>query len=91
MSVATKPGWTIATWTPNGAISSVALIRMGTATHTVDTDQRRIPLTPTSQGSNNYRITIPSDAGVALPGYWMVFVSNSAGVPGVSKTLKITL
>jgi galactose oxidase len=75
----------------NSAVTSFSIIRMGTATHTVDTDQRRIPLTPTSSNGNSYVLTIPSDAGIALPGYWMVFVMNSAGVPSVSKTIKITL
>ena len=73
----------------NSAITKVSLIRFGSVTHSVDTDQRRMPLTPTSVGTNSYRVTIPSDSGVALPGAWMVFVINSSGVPSVAKSIQI--
>jgi len=72
-------------------ISSFSLIRYGSATHTVDTDQRRIALTPTTTSGTTYTLTVPSDSGVALPGYWMLFGLNSAGVPSLAKTVKITL
>jgi galactose oxidase len=75
----------------DSAITSMSLIRYGSATHTVDTDQRRIPLTLTSAGTNTYSVVVPSDAGIALPGYWMLFTMNSAGVPSVAKTIKVTL
>jgi galactose oxidase len=74
-----------------GAVSSCAMVRYGSATHTVNTDQRRIPLTLTAAGTNTYTVNVPTDPGIALPGYWMVFVMNSAGVPSVAKTLKVTL
>ena len=72
------------------SISTMSLIRMGSATHTVDTDQRRIALTFTTSGTNTYQFTIPSDRGVALPGYWMLFVLNSAGVPSKAGIIKVT-
>lgn len=74
----------------NSACTSMSLIRMGSTTHTVDTDQRRIPLSFTSPSSNTYQFTIPSDPGIALPGYWMLFVMNSAGVPGKAGVIKLT-
>jgi galactose oxidase len=79
------------TVTTNGAISSFALIRIGSATHTVDTDQRRIPLTPLQTDVNTYSIRVPADPGGALPGYWMLFALNSAGVPSLASTIQITL
>lgn len=84
-----KIGGSIAV-TMAGAVNSFSLIRMGSTTHTVNTDQRRIPLTPTVSGLN-YTITVPGDAGVALPGYWMLFALDSAGVPSLAKTVLITL
>jgi galactose oxidase len=78
------------TITMNGAASAFSIVRLGTTTHTVNTDQRRIPLTPTNTGGNTYRVTIPSDAGVAIPGYWMLFGMDANGVPSISKTIKIT-
>ena len=77
------------TITTNGAMTAFAMLRMGSATHTVDTDQRRIPLNATSSGTNSYTFTVPADPGVALPGYWMLFVINSAGVPSVAKTFQV--
>jgi galactose oxidase len=97
-SAATRPVLTSAPATAaNGAkitvkttstISKWAIVRMGTATHTVDTDQRRLSLTATAV-TGGYQVTIPSDAGVALPGYWMLFALNAKGVPSVAKTIKI--
>jgi len=82
---------TTVTVVTNSAISSWSLIRFGSATHSVNTDQRRIPLTPTTTSGLTYTLTIPSDSGIALPGYWMLFALNSAGVPSVAKTLRITV
>jgi galactose oxidase len=87
--------WTIRvggsiTVTMAGAVKSFSLIRMGTATHTANTDQRRIPLTPTVNGFQ-YTVTIPGDAGVALPGYWMLFAIDANGVPSYSTTIQVTL
>ena len=73
----------------DSAVTAFSLIRQGSATHTVDTDQRRIPLTPTSTGTNTYSVTIPGDAGVALPGYWMLFAVNAAGVPSVANVVQV--
>ncbi|MFF5292128.1 discoidin domain-containing protein [Paractinoplanes globisporus] len=72
----------------NGAVAKFAIIRMGTATHSVDTDQRRLSLSSTPV-TGGYRLTIPADAGVAVPGYWMLFALNAKGVPSVAKVLKI--
>jgi len=79
------------TVTTNTAVTSFSIIRFGSATHTVDTDQRRIILTPTATSGTTYTFVLPSDAGVALPGYWMVFVLNAAGVPSLATTVKITI
>lgn len=70
------------------AVASFAIVRMGTATHSVNTDQRRIALTPTTV-TGGYRLTIPADKGVALPGYWMLFAMDAKGVPSVAKTIRI--
>ena len=80
------------TATTGGATTGgFSLIRFGSTTHTVNTDQRRIKLTPTATNGNTYTLAVPSDAGIALPGYWMLFALNGAGVPSTAKTLKITL
>ena len=84
-----KVGTTL-TVNTNSAVASMSLIRMASTTHTVNTDQRRIPLTLTGAGTNGYKTTIPNDSGVALPGYWMLFAMNAAGTPSVGKIVQIT-
>ncbi|KAM0546623.1 hypothetical protein ACHAPJ_010761 [Fusarium lateritium] len=83
-----KPGDTLSI-TTDSAIKSASLIRYGTATHTVNTDQRRIPLILKSSGTNKYSFTTPADAGIILPGYWMLFVMNSNGVPSIATTVQV--
>lgn len=72
-----------------GAVSSFDLVRMGAVTHTVDSDQRRIPVTSTATASNSYRVTIPASTGTVVPGNYMLFAFNSAGTPSVSRTITI--
>lgn len=68
-----------------------ALIRYGTSTHTVNTDQRRIPLKATAKRGPGleYSLILPVDPGVLVPGVYMLFAMNRAGVPSISKQLKI--
>ncbi|KAF1915593.1 arabinogalactan endo-1,4-beta-galactosidase [Ampelomyces quisqualis] len=76
--------------TASSGVIKFALIRFGTATHAVNTDQRRIPLTPTVSGTS-YTVTVPADAGVALPGFWLLFALDDAGTPSVGKMMQVTL
>ncbi|OAL51085.1 arabinogalactan endo-1,4-beta-galactosidase [Pyrenochaeta sp. DS3sAY3a] len=72
------------------AMAKFSLVRFGTATHTVNTDQRRIPLSSIANGIT-YTINIPADPGVALPGYWMLFAMDSNGTPSVGKIIQLTI
>jgi galactose oxidase len=73
-------------------IITASLIRYGSATHGLNTDQRRIPLTPKkSKGQFTYQFSIAKDNGVVTPGYWMLFVLNSQGVPSVAKPMKVLI
>ena len=83
------PGNTITVKT-NTAVTAMSLIRYGSATHTVNTDQRRISLTLTSAGTDSYTVTIPNDYGIALPGYWMLFAIDGNGRPSVASTIHIS-
>ncbi|KAI9788253.1 MAG: hypothetical protein M1816_007019 [Peltula sp. TS41687] len=73
----------------NSPVTKMSLVRHGSSTHTVNTDQRRIPLTLQSAGTNTYNVVVPSDPGIALPGYWMLFAIDSAGVPSIAKSILI--
>ncbi len=83
-----KVGATI-TVNTDSAVTSFSLLRGGSTTHTVDTDQRRIPLMPQGSGTA-YTVTVPGDPGIALPGQWMLFAINAMGVPSVARTVLIS-
>lgn len=66
-----------------------AIVRLGSATHTVNSDQRRIPLTQTSVSNGVFTFHLPTDPGVVMPGYWWLFAMEN-GVPSVATELLIT-
>ena len=72
------------TATTDVPVSSWSLIRVSSTTHTVNTDQRRIPLYGTNNG-NTYTLALPTDPGIMLPGYYLLFAMNAAGVPSIGK------
>jgi galactose oxidase len=76
--------------TTDRAVTAFSVVRMGSATHSVDTDQRRLSLTPSATAGTTYTLPLPADHGVAVPGYYMLFALDSHGVPAVSRTLRIT-
>lgn len=75
--------------TTSGPTPQFSLVRMSTVTHTVNTDQRRIPLTPASVSGNTATLAIPSDPGVVVPGPYLLFALDANGVPSVAKTINI--
>lgn len=85
--VPTGGSLTISTSGP--AVVGFSLIRLGSTTHTVNTDQRRIALVP-EEVEGGWRVTVPADSGVALPGYWYLFALTEGGVPSVAKFVKVT-
>ena len=78
------------TVTANVPVSEWSLIRYGSATHTVDTDQRRVTTQITGNNGNSYNIALPGDAGVLIPGFYHLFGIDAAGTPSVAKTIQIT-
>ena len=75
--------------TTNVACTTFSMIRMSSTTHTVNTDQRRIALTPKTTAGTTYTFTVPADPGVAVPGHWLVW-ALAGGVPSVSMQLTVT-
>ncbi|HVV16756.1 MAG TPA: RICIN domain-containing protein [Polyangia bacterium] len=93
-SITTAPatgtlGGTLAV-TTGAPVTSFVLMRLSSVTHTVNNDQRRIPLAiKSTSGATSYTLTIPADPGVVLPGYYMLFALNAQGVPSVAATVRI--
>jgi len=73
----------------SGPIKSFELIRLSSTTHTVNTDQRRVPLTIAGVQGNNYAATMPADPGILVPGYWMLFAIDANGTPSVAQIVLI--
>lgn len=88
-NTATVPAGATLTVNTNGGITSWSFIRMSTTTHTVNTDQRRVPLKATQAG-NTYTMVLPNDRGILIPGPWMLFGMNAAGVPSLAKYVLTT-
>ncbi|MGH2361965.1 MAG: galactose oxidase-like domain-containing protein, partial [bacterium] len=75
--------------TPDAAsISSIALVRPGSPTHAFDQDQRMVNLSFTA-GSGVLNATAPPNGNIVPPGYYMLFILNSSGVPSVAKFVQI--
>jgi hypothetical protein len=75
--------------TPDAAsISKVALVRPGSVTHQLDTEQRYVTLNFTATG-NALSVQAPVTAQVAPPGWYMIFILNSQGVPAIAKWIRL--
>jgi galactose oxidase len=67
--------------------ASFSLIRIGSVTHSINSDQRRVPLTPGPIDGEEVMLTLPDDYGIVLPGAWYLFAVSAEGVPSVARTL----
>ena len=100
-SVATRPtvtgvpqtityGGTFQVQTPDAAaIASVVLMRPGSPTHAFDQDQRLVRASYTV-GGGVLNVTAPPNGNIAPPGYYMLFILNSAGVPSIASFVRLT-
>lgn len=70
-------------------IGQVVLVRNGTVTHAFGMDQREVELSFTA-GSGALTVSAPPNGNIAPPGYYMMFLLNSAGVPSLASFLQIT-
>jgi hypothetical protein len=66
------------------SIAKVGLVRLGAATHSQDQGQRYVPL-DFSRLSNTITATAPKTSNIAPAGYYMLFITDDAGVPSVAR------
>src|SRR5204863_2620508 len=75
--------------TPDAAnISKVTLIALSSVTHGVNMGQR-ISRPLFSQATGGLNVTAPSNPNNTPPGFYMLFILNSNGVPSVAKIVQI--
>ena len=72
------------------SIRKVALVRLGAVTHSVNMDQRYVPLSFTDDG-DTVDVTAPANANLAPPGVYMLFVIDEDGVPSVARMVRVGL
>lgn len=72
----------------SAAVSRVTLVRLGSATHGVNTDQRCLTLAH-NQAGNTLTVTAPAHGNLAPPGPYMLFVLSPTGVPSVAASLEL--
>jgi PKD repeat protein len=81
-------------YTSTSPISSAVLMRPGSSTHAFDMEQRLIGLCgaspqPACIGSGQLNLTTPPNGNIAPPGYYMLFLLDSAGVPSVAQFIQL--
>jgi hypothetical protein len=72
----------------NDQIIFVDLVRVGSNTHSFNPEQRLIPL-PFSQTGATITAMLNSPPEIVPPGYYMLFVFNSSGVPAVATIVSV--
>jgi YVTN family beta-propeller protein len=71
-------------------ISRVVMVKTSAVTHSFNMEQRFIELTFTSNGGR-LMVQSPTRAADAPPGFYMLFVLDSAGTPSVARIVKINV
>lgn len=83
------PGQIISVGVNSGLpIAKAVLLRTGSVTHSFSFDNRRVPL-DMQQTGNTLRAHVPTNGAVVPPGYYMLFLIDSAGVPSVAKIVSM--
>jgi hypothetical protein len=77
--------------TVSGNAANFSLVRLGATTHAVDTDQRRIPLTINGVTADlqTFDLGAPSDPGITVPGYYMLFALDAKNTPSIAKIIQV--
>jgi fibronectin type 3 domain-containing protein len=83
-------GDTFTVQTPDASrIASVALMGLGSVTHAFNANQRYLPLT-FQQSAGGIDVTLPQNANLAPPGYYMLFLVDTNGVPSIAPMIRVT-
>jgi hypothetical protein len=82
-------GGTLQFTSPEAAdLATVVLIRPGSCTHEINTDQRSVSLSFTVSGTT-VTATAPTNVDLLPPGYYMLFAVNRSGVPAVAPWVRV--
>jgi Domain of unknown function (DUF1929) len=71
------------------SITRATLLRLPDTTHHYDANMRCLFLNVQSRTSSSVTVEAPLNANLAPPGYYMVHVLNSAGIPSIAEIIQI--
>jgi Domain of unknown function (DUF1929) len=75
--------------TPDGSqIGGVVLMRIGSVTHNFNMSQNYVPLT-FQVVAGGLNVQAPASGNLAPPGYYMLFIVNTKGVPSVASIVNL--
>jgi len=75
----------------DSSVVAFAMVRLSSTTHTVNNDQRRMPIPFRTVSPGVFELEIPSNPGELLPGDWMLFAMNGKGTPSIARTVRVSL
>jgi Domain of unknown function (DUF1929)/Concanavalin A-like lectin/glucanases superfamily len=79
-------GQTVTIVTADAAtLRDVSLIRAGATTHSFNTSQRLVDLPIAGRAAVGVRVQVTDEPNIAPPGWYMLFITNTKGVPSVAK------
>jgi hypothetical protein len=71
-------------------LAEVVVMRVSSVTHQVNTDQRLVELRVLDRFSDRVRVQLPPSASIAPPGWYMLFVLSSDGVPSRASFVRLS-
>jgi hypothetical protein len=77
--------------TPDASrIAKVNLVKLGAVTHNFDQEQRLVPLSFQTR-SGSVVVGAPANGAIAPPGYYMLFLVDTNGVPSVASFVRLPI
>jgi hypothetical protein len=77
--------------TPDASrIAKMNLVKLGAVTHNFDQEQRLVPLSFQTR-SGSLVVGAPANAAIAPPGYYMLFLVDTNGVPSVASFVRLPI
>jgi hypothetical protein len=76
-------------YTSSSPVTKAVLIRPAAVTHSSDPNQREVALPISRDEKGELTVSLTSNENIAPPGYYMVFLVNSSGVPSVAQWVHV--
>jgi Domain of unknown function (DUF1929) len=70
-------------------VTRAVLVAPSSVTHSVDMNQRFVPLRVKRNRKGGLTARMPGDANIAPPGYYMLFVLDRSGTPSVARWVRL--